>query len=111
MTKTEAYFLRRNVCILLRRVAIVTPVLRQRGQTTGELRGPRLSPGEEPGGSRQVVFHAAVFEACIECHLLTCALQNQSSDSREVLLRCSTEKFPLTYAMKKKSKCLKVSDG
>lgn len=82
------------MCILLHRVAIVTPVLRQRGQATGELRGPRLSRGGERGGSRQVVFRAAVFEACIECRLLTCALQNQPSDSREVLLRCSNEKFP-----------------
>ena len=82
------------MCILLRRVAKVTPVLRQRGQAKGELPGPRLSRGGERGESRQVVFHAAVFEACIECRLLTCALQNQPSDSREVLLRCSTEMFP-----------------
>ena len=82
------------MCILLRQVARVTPVLRQRGQATGELRGPRLSRGGERDGSRQALFHAAVFEACIECRLLTCALQNQPSNSREVLLRCSTEKFP-----------------
>lgn len=67
-----------------RQVAIVTPVLRQRGQAMGEWHGPRLLRGGKLGGSRQVVFHVAVFEACIECRLLTSALQNQLSDSPEV---------------------------
>ena len=80
--------------ILSRQMAIVTSVLRQRGQAMGEWLGPRLLPRGERDGSRQVVFHVAVFEACIECRLLTCALQCQQSDSFEVLLRCSTEKFP-----------------
>ena len=84
MTKTEAYFPRKNVYILLRQVAIVTTVLRQRDQAMGEWPGPRLLRGGERGGSRQVVFHVAVFEACIECRLLTYALQNRSSNSREV---------------------------
>lgn len=67
-----------------RQVAIVTPVLRQRGLAMGEWPRPRLLQGGEQGGSRQVVFHVTVFEACIECRLLTSALQNQSSGSPEV---------------------------
>ena len=77
VTKTKAYFPRRIVYILLRQVAVVKPVLRQRGQAMGEWRGPRLLRGGERGGSRQVVFHVVVFEACIGCRLLTCALQSQ----------------------------------
>ena len=80
--------------ILSRQVVVVKPVLRQRGQAMGEWRGPRLLRGGEQGGSRQVVFHVVVFEACIECHLLTCALQSQQSDSHEVLLHCSTARSP-----------------